>query len=65
MVILQARQRATGQTLEQARAHILAAGEFGLLVDGANRYLVVGDGVRTVGQLVDAEEFFVFKKDLP
>lgn len=65
MVHLQVRQNAPGQSVAAARAHVLLAGELGLLVDGENRYLVVGDGVRTVGALVDAGEYFVRHKELP
>lgn len=64
MVILKVRVRESGQTDAEARAHVLTDGEFGLIVLSSVRYLVMGDGVRTVGQLVDAGEHFVFAKDL-
>ncbi len=65
MVVLQARQSPLGQSIEQARAHVLAPAEFGVLVDGDITYLLVGDGVTSVGALIDAGRYFAQHKDLP
>jgi hypothetical protein len=66
MAILVVRTRASDQSLAQARAHVLRNGELGLLEgDSGERWLVVGDGIRTVGQLVDAGDFYVRSSDLP
>lgn len=64
MVILRARQKAEGQSTADARAHVLQPGEFGVLEDEGERYVVVGDGTSTVGELVDAEEYLIWKKDV-
>lgn len=66
MVILRARQALPGQSDADQRAHIPAVGELALYVDpGGVRHLVVGDGTRTIGQMVDADDYFALLKDLP
>ena len=65
MVINRARILAEGQTIEDARDVVLLEGEPGYLQEGAERYFLIGDGVSTVGQLIDDGHYFVRSSDLP
>lgn len=64
MVILRARQLGTEQSLEAARSHVLQAGELGYIIVSTRRYLCVGDGVRTLGALLDSGEYLPVDGDI-